>query len=260
MGSSYKKYSGAGNTFAVCEAASLSDEECSRLSMQTGTDGLLALSDSSVADVAVRIFNSDGSRAEMCGNGLRCLVFHVATQRGLSEVSVETFSGIYKATVSSSGQVTVDMTKEDWNFRPVSLGKSFFPESRMFWLNTGVPHLVVFVSRTLSEEEVFDYGRKLRWHDVFSPEGVNVNFATFIGNKEIKVFTYERGLERESQACGTGAVAVALSAAFLQPIGLQVYIKTRSEGVLVVDFSEDRKKVFLTGPVKELKLSEESIV
>ncbi|WP_213357997.1 diaminopimelate epimerase [Chlamydiifrater phoenicopteri] len=256
MNGSYRKYSGAGNTFTICEE-DLSDEEGSLLSRTVGTDGLLVLSKSSFADVRVRIFNSDGSLAEMCGNGLRCLVFHVANQRGLSEVSVETSSGIYKALVSSSGKVTVDMTREDWRFRPVSLGRSFFPESRMFYLNTGVPHLVVFLPNVLSDEEVFDYGRKLRWHDAFSPTGVNVNFATFIGNKEVRVSTYERGLERESLACGTGAVAVALSAMFLQPLGHEVYVKTKSGAVLVVEFSEDRKKVLLTGPVKEIAPEEE---
>ncbi len=246
--SNFRLYSGAGNSFVLGET-SLSPEEICVLCAETRTDGYLLIQPSSLADAKMVIFNSDGSRPSMCGNGLRCAIAHVAEAQRKQHISMETDSGVYQGIFYSWDRIVVDMTLDDWQLSLFQLdhGLAFLPRSVGF-AHTGVPHLVLFVP-DVSSVDVSACGRLLRFHQHFSPDGVNVNFAEVLSPGRLLVRTYERGLERESLACGTGATAVALIAA-------QVY-QWEASAIDICTWGKERLRVswsagrtFLEGSVK----------
>ena len=176
-----------------------------------GADGLLVLEPSRSADVRMRVFNPDGSEAEMCGNGARCVAQYVQrARRGRqSSVTIDTAAGLLDATVHRD-RVAVRMTDPtalrldlelDVKRRRIRLGA----------VNTGVPHAVVPVA-ALDEVDVSGLGRALRHHRAFGPQGTNVNFIQTDADHpdRLRIRTYERGVEEETLACGTGVTASAL--------------------------------------------------
>jgi len=179
-----------------------------RQHLSVGADGLILIENSDKADFKWRFFNSDGSEAEMCGNGGRC-VARYAYIKGIakSEMSFETQAGIINAEVSSS-KVKIQLTdpselKLDYPLR--------FDDTEIFIssVNTGVPHAVV-ISDDIERIPVDEIGRKIRYHSVFGAHGTNVNFVQIIDEGNVKIRTYERGVEGETLACGTGAVATGV--------------------------------------------------
>ena len=190
---------------------------------QTGTDGLLLLGKSRRADISMRIFNPDGSEASMCGNGVRCLAWY-AKARGVADecMTIETGAGIKRAHVRPDRNVRVDMgvPKLLRQVRPAGAGIV-----RADLMDSGVPHLVCWV-RSVDRIDVERVGGRLRRDARFRPAGANVDFVQEIGRRAavlergvlrervmMKMRTYERGVEGETQACGTGAVASAAAAA-----------------------------------------------
>jgi len=207
-----------------------------------GADGLLVLDSSSVADVKMRIFNADGSEAEMCGNGARCFAYHVSSRLGnkKTELSLETKAGIVKARIKP-GSVMINLTdprglKLDL---PLNVGGR---KIKVNFINTGVPHTVIFVEG-LDKIDVQSLGRQIRYHRDFAPAGTNVDFVEVLGKDYIKVRTYERGVEGETLACGTGSSASALIAG-LKFFGGASSIKVLTAGgeVLKVHFSREGLK------------------
>ncbi len=185
-----------------------------------GADGLLLLEPSRVGDVRMRVFNPDGSEAEMCGNGARCVV-HLA--QGWSDhrrggVLLETAAGIIQGRVKGDRvQIQMSPPKDVRLNRRITVGGQPY---RISSINTGVDHVVLEV-RDLDRCDVEGLGRALRFHAAFRPHGTNVNFVAANRNmpQTIRVRTYERGVEAETLACGTGATASAILCALLHPTG-----------------------------------------
>ncbi|MBN1258107.1 MAG: diaminopimelate epimerase [Planctomycetes bacterium] len=254
----FTKMSGSGNDFIVINAhtqeiadpASLAQRLCPRRTA-IGADGILLIAPAQQADFRMRIFNSDGSESEMCGNGARCAAVF-ANQAGLAgkEMVFETLAGLISATLTSGG-ARVQLTDSKLPRYLPTL--AFAGQVRdAFFLNTGVPHAVVPIEN-LEAVPVVEWGRVIRNHPEFGAIGTNVNFITLAGEGAIAVRTYERGVEDETLACGTGATASALVAATLWKLSSPVKVRVHSGEILSISFcfeGEIAKKLFLEGPVK----------
>jgi len=216
-----------------------------------GADGLILIKipENPGNDFKWEFFNADGSEAEMCGNGSRCAV-RFAYEKGISgrEVKFETLAGVIRAKVLEKGKkVKVQLTPPT---QPIEkLLRVDDREIEGVFINTGVPHFVVPVEK-LENLNVIKLGKAIRFHKEFQPKGTNVNFIEAISDNAIRIRTYERGVEKETLACGTGATASAI-VAYLKGIITEKPVKviTKSGEELLIDFSKDLKEVFLTGSV-----------
>jgi diaminopimelate epimerase len=248
----------AGNDFVVVDAShsrnkkirnprDLARHICDR-KYGIGADGLLVLEKSRRADIRMRIFNPDGSEPEMCGNGIRCVGLWLKSKT----ISIETKAGIIQARVSQDKVKTRMTEPEDIRLEmPLKIGRQTLKAN---FINTGVPHAVIFVEG-LDKIDVVDIGRQIRFHKRFLPQGVNVDFVQIIDDNNIKIRTYERGVEDETLACGTGAVAAAL----IYAIRYRLYaagginIHTRGGEILRVESSRINgkfKDVWLEGKAR----------
>lgn len=251
-------YSGAGNRFLLTHSVVQSDlipELCQKVQV----DGLLWIQSSDVADAKMVIFNNDGSRPSLCGNGLRCTIAHLAQKLDKASISVETDQGIYYGEFVSWDHVFVDMTLPKWEIKPHLLENALpgMP-SHIFSANTGVPHVVMKVPN-IETIDVEHWGSFLRYHELFTPEGVNANFIQSVTPDLLFVRTYERGLERESLACGTGSLASALIATELFSTQDSIEIQTRS-GMRLRIFQRNNGRVYVEGPVQCLSQNCEKFV
>ncbi len=216
-----------------------------------GADGLILIEkpEDPSNDFKWQFFNADGSEAEMCGNGSRCAV-RFCYDLGIvdEKVSFETLAGVIKAEVLEKGKrVKVQLTPPS---KPVE--KTLEVDGQRIegvFINTGVPHFVVPL-QDIEKVNVKKLGRAIRFHEKFQPKGTNVNFIEPVDGKRIKIRTYERGVESETLACGTGATAGAI-VAYLKDFVKEkpVEVLTRSGEVLRIDFDDDLKTVFLDGSV-----------
>jgi diaminopimelate epimerase len=215
-----------------------------------GADGLLLVEKSKNSDFKMRIFNPDGSEAQMCGNGSRCIALYANAKRITPvNMKIETLAGVINASVKQ-GEVKVKLTdpKEiQWN---LCLMINECPYKVNF-LNAGVPHVIHFVN-DLESVEIKKLGPKMRYHKEFSPHGANVDFVKVIDkdNSRISVRTYERGVEDETLACGTGAVASAIIAAEAEHLTPPIIVETRSKELLKIYFDiveGEFKNVYLEG-------------
>lgn len=228
-----------------------------RRCLSAGADGLILIEKSSTVDFSWRFFNADGSEADMCGNGGRCAA-RFAFVNGIAgkRMAFETLAGIMKAEILGS-QVKLQLTtptglKLDY---PVVLehGELFVSS-----VNTGVPHVIVLTD-DVDHAPVEELGRVLRHHKEFSPQGTNVDFVTVLDRKNVKLRTYERGVEGETLACGTGAVAASV---VLKHKGLteeRVDLLTRGGEILRVTVGDE---VYLEGDARIIytgKLMKEAI-
>jgi len=242
----FTKMVASGNDFVVIEPKAarinlkaLAQKACDR-KFGIGADGLLVVGKSRVADVKMRIFNADGSEAEMCGNGARCVALFVSAQHKApynTQATIDTRAGVIHAEVHGDN-VKINLT-DPKALRlevPIKVGTRTL---RVNCINTGVPHAVVFVEG-LDAIDVKGLGAEIRYHKEFAPAGTNVNFVEVLNNTAIKVRTYERGVEDETLACGTGSTASALITSFmLQAPGTKLlHVHTRSREVLKVYFKE----------------------
>jgi len=216
-----------------------------------GSDGLLIMEKSKKADFRMRIFNPDGSEAEMCGNGSRCIALYAATEGIVSgEMTVDTLAGVLKASVKKD-IVRVRLTEPkniQWNMC-LMIDKCPY---KLNFVNTGVPHVIHFV-KDIEKVDVKNMGAHIRHHGEFSPDGTNADFVEVVGKDRIKIRTYERGVEDETLACGTGAVASAVISAEAEKMSSPVTVSTRSGEELKVYFkiiAGDFKEVYLEGKAK----------
>lgn len=216
-----------------------------------GADGLLVLEGSHNADVAMRIFNPDGSEAGMCGNGSRCIAYYTANRDITGDrLSIETRAGILHAIVRKN-MVKVEMMqpKDLKDVVSIPIGHT---QAAISFINTGVPHAVCIV-RNLRHIDVTKVGRYIRHHKLFAPEGANVDFVEVARRHAISIRTYERGVEDETFACGTGAVAGSIAAAELKNVKSPVKVKTFGGDILRIYFRKEDgtyKDVYLEGAVK----------
>lgn len=212
----FTKISGAGNDFLVLEDPKLKRLNLKKLTPKAcdrtngvGADGLLILGKSKTSDYKMRIINADGSEAEMCGNGVRCLASYIVrTHKEKKKIfSIETAAG--EILVSVQGETALARLSDPADYRPdIDLNI----EERTLhvqYIDTGVPHTIVFVD-ALKAVDVDTIGRTIRAHRHFKPRGTNVNFVEQFGPDLIHARTYERGVEGETKACGTGSVASAI--------------------------------------------------
>jgi len=263
----FAKMSGTGNDFIIIDhresfIAEADQPEFARLvcrrKFSVGADGLILIENSETADFRWQFYNGDGSRAEMCGNGARCAArFAFAKNIAPASMRFETTAGTIEAIVYGAGEsVKIRLTApEDLRLNiPVSVGST---EQILHFINTGVPHTVVMVNDT-GGVPVNDWGRKIRFNETFQPAGTNANFAQVVSHDTLKVRTYERGVEGETMACGTGAVASALVGALLEQAKPPVTVITSGGEELTIHFSlkegENSRQIdldagiFLEGP------------
>jgi diaminopimelate epimerase len=213
-----------------------------------GADGLILIEDSPRADFRWRFFNADGSEAEMCGNGARCAArFAVMQELAGPRLTFETLAGLIEAEVQDR-QVRVTMVGVEDLRLHLSIPLKSGPVAGHF-LRVGVPHVAVPVDH-LEEAPVREWGREIRFHQMFQPAGTNVNFIRVKDSHALEIRTYERGVEDETLACGTGAVASALISASLGQVSSPVAVHTRGGEVLTVSFEmvgDKLSQIFLQG-------------
>jgi diaminopimelate epimerase len=219
-----------------------------------GADGVLVVEKPKVrgADFRMRYYNSDGGEAEMCGNGARCfaLLARAVSGRKGNVLRIQTQAGL--VTLQIRGQeVQVSMTEPT----KLRLGKKVVVAGRKVvvdFLNSGVPHAVLFV-RSVRSIDVAKQGRAIRYHSAFAPSGTNVNFVEIGRGNRIHVRTYERGVEGETLACGTGVVAASILSNLRRGLRSPILVTTRGGDHLRVGFSIENghaRKVTLQGPAR----------
>lgn len=254
----FTKMNGAGNDFVMLDnrdrSLSLDPSRIAQLCDRhrgIGADGVLMVEPSlHGADFLMRYYNADGGEAEMCGNGARCFArFSTSLQAKPSdEVSFETLAGLIRAQITD-GLVTIAMS-DPHSHRPPEALDVAGEEMEIHFLNTGVPHAVAFVS-DLEAVDVRKAGAALRYHQAFAPKGTNANFVQTIEPGHIAIRTYERGVEDETLACGTGVCAAALLYHLKSQTPSPISVKVRGGDTLQVGFEKvagNFRKVTLTGP------------
>ena len=255
----FTKMNGAGNDFVLIDnrqgQVKLRAEDIVKICHRqrgVGADGLMLLVPprNGKADWAWDFYNNDGSTAEMCGNGARCFARYI--QKTISgtgaRTSFETIAGVISATFEGE-RVRVNLTDpKDLRLNEqidLSIGKT-----AVHSLNTGVPHAVIFVPDA-DKAMVQNLGHEVRFHKHFAPRGTNVNFVQVLGPGKIRVRTYERGVEGETLACGTGVTASAIITSKLHGFASPITVKVQGGDTLEVSFKEENgafKAVHLTGP------------
>lgn len=220
-----------------------------------GADGVLLLDESKKADVRMRIFNADGSEARMCGNGARCVAFYACSRLKTQNprLKIETKAGIIEAEVKGES-VKIKLTKPE-DYRPGLIIKINNRKLRVNFINTGVPHAVIFVAG-LNKINAAEIGRAVRYHKGFAPKGANVNFVEVVNKDTIRLRTYERGVEGETLACGTGSVASAIIFSLQSPVPCireRINVITQGGETLKVCFMKEAGRisdVWLEGRVR----------
>jgi len=249
----FHKMVASGNDFIVIDnrrkavkgAVKLAQKLCAPHT-SVGADGVLLLENSRQAAFKMRIINSDGSEAEACGNGFRCIALYARKILKLpAEFRFESLSGLIDAKVMANDCVRVRLIQP----HDLRLSKDLtVAGSRMQYsfINTGVPHAVVFV-KDLQKVNVAQLGKAVREHKDFKPKGTNVNFVWMRSHHAVDVRTFERGVEAETLACGTGSTASAVVSALLGFTKPPVRVKTRGGEILTIDFKlEDNKPMDVT--------------
>jgi len=259
-GIKFYKMSGSGNDFILIDnrkgqmgsnhRSEFAKKVCRRR-MSVGGDGLIIVEDSDTADFRWQFFNADGSEADMCGNGARCAArfAHLIGVAG-SRMTFETGVGLIQAEVDRE-MVRIKMT----NPRDIDLAEKVRIDGRMesiHRINTGVPHTVLVVD-DLETVPVESIGPLIRYHRRYAPEGTNVNFIQRRHDGTIAIRTYERGVEAETLACGTGSVAGAIVASRLFGMDAPIRMIVRSGLPLEVSFTNsgnEYKNVYLKGDAR----------
>jgi diaminopimelate epimerase len=256
----FYKMSGSGNDFIIIDNRDLSlnvgdlpafaRKVCAR-KISVGADGLLLIEPSKTVNFKWQFYNSDGSDAEMCGNAARC-VARYAYLKGIApkKMSFETLAGIISAEVNDD-VVKVRLTDPS----PLRIAQTIMLNDReciLDCIDTGVPHAVAFVD-SVETCAVVGTGRQIRNHEHFAPRGANADFAEVLNRHKMKVRTYERGVEDETLACGTGVVASVLAAAGRGLVETPVDVTVHSSETLRIYFTrqDDRFcEIYLEGKVK----------
>jgi diaminopimelate epimerase len=267
----FYKMTGTGNDFILIDNRQrlIDADHCQdfvrracRHKLSVGADGVILIENDSEVDFKWRFFNADASEAEMCGNGARCAA-RFAFLTGIVDkprMAFRTLAGIIKAELLDI-KVKVQMTVPHGLLTDLKVeaeGRSF----DLDFINTGVPHAVWFASdeKELESIDVQQYGHALRFHPRFQPAGTNVDFVYVRDPKYIAVRTYERGVEGETLACGTGAIASALISAVKGRVSSPVEVKTRSGESLTIYFQMSRSSRNGDIQFKEVSLEGEARV
>jgi len=255
----FTKMNGAGNDFVMIDNRAgkvrLQPEQIVRICDRhrgVGADGILLLEKgSNGADFRMRYYNRDGGEAEMCGNGARCFArFANKIADAPKKISFQTPAGLIRGELHGD-LVTLHMSEPKDLQLNVELELEG-EDARVHYINSGVPHVVVPVAR-VDMVHVYGRGGAIRCHELFSPAGANVNFIEKRSPRQISIRTYERGVEDETLACGTGVVASALIFAATEKVDGPISVIVRSGSELSVDFKRaggQFRNVTLTGPAE----------
>lgn len=272
----FVKMSGTGNDFIIidhrqplvpeAEQQDFVRRVCRRM-FSVGADGLIFIEDSKEADFSWRFYNGDGSVAEMCGNGARCAArFAYLNNIAGKQMSFATQAGIITAEILAEEEEVSLLMTPPFDFRTGLRIPLDGEEKELSFMNSGVPHVVLFMDQG-EEIPVKKWGREIRFHPLFQPAGTNVNFVQPLADGSLRVRTYERGVEDETMACGTGAVAGALWAAIGQMAHSPVAVTTSGGDLLTIKFElqagPQAENVYLQGPARiiyEGKLTAESLL
>ena len=253
----FYKMNGSGNDFILMDnrdsSLNLSKEKIVELCHRQkgiGADGLLLVEKGRKKEnFRFRYYNADGKEVAMCGNGARCFSWYVSEillNGKQSSLCLETGAGDCKAEIFGR-EVRIEMPKVEKINLNLEVDKK-----QIHFLNTGVPHVVEIVEN-LEKLDVKEKGSFWRYHPYFSPEGTNANFVCF-KNSEIQIRTYERGVEEETLACGTGAVASAIICSLLYELEAPLPVCVRNGDKLIVDFEKTGnssvEKIKMTGPTE----------
>jgi len=256
----FYKMSGSGNDFVLVDNRDgiVGAEDLDRwVSMvcrrrhAVGADGLILIENSDRADFRWRFFNADGGQVEMCGNGGRCVarLAHLLGIAGTS-LSFETLAGVIRAEVAGR-RVKLEMPTPSG----AETGYAIEVDGEGIEVNSivvGVPHVVIWVE-DIEQAPVVALGQKIRYHERYAPGGTNVNFVQVREDGPLLIRTYERGVEDETLACGTGSVASALLASLGRSFESPVSLLTRGNEVLTIHFAgsgDAFSSVFLEGDTK----------
>lgn len=271
---SYTKINGAGNDFILVDknknpAINFTDSEISKLcDRQTGigADGLIIIENDNSSDFKMLYYNADGSSGSLCGNGARCAIKYAGLSKIISNKQTRFISNnnIYRGEILSENVIkffSQPPTKIKLNFKI----KAYNQLITASYIDTGSPHVVINIEDVLSDpgkinssfKQIEDFpveiiGKEIRYAPEFQPAGVNVNFIQY-SDTEIKIRSYEKGVEAETLACGTGSVAAAFISYFNSKKNPPIKLITKSNAELIVNFDIENKSfknISLTGPVE----------
>ncbi len=252
----FSKLSGAGNDFIVIDnrglSVHLSHEDINKLCTRRtgiGADGLILIERSEEYDFSMKYYNADGFIGSMCGNGGRCAAYF-ASSIGIPASADKSYTfeanrNRYNAWITSIETVRLQM------LAPKDFINNLHIEGLICHaVNTGSPHAIIYTA-DLAHVDVTGAGRTIRHRTDIFPEGTNVNFIEVTSLETLSIRTFERGVEDETLACGTGAVAAAVMSHRLGKIsGSTVKVTVKSGDTLEVQFNDSMEEVFLTGPAK----------
>jgi diaminopimelate epimerase len=278
----FSKLQATGNDFIMVDARTI-EEEWSKLAQAAcnrhfgiGADGLILVQDSTIADLRMRIFNSDGSEAEVSGNGLRCFARYAIdkglicdmssrTERDHCSLTIETLSGVRKAKAYMSGdkanhiEVNMGLPQFQPEQIPVKVEVDIIPilsyplavngkELTLSLLSMGNPHAVSFITQPTADFHLANVGPEVEKHPIF-PQRTNFEVARVLSARKIEARVWERGVG-ETLACGSGACAIAVAARLLGYVEPEVDIVL--EGGTLTVYWDRVGEVLLTGRVEEV--------
>jgi len=270
-----QKYSGTGNKFIMINDLESVQKDHRDLvikltSEETEMDGVIFVERSSVADFKMNYFNRDGTGDALCGNGLRCTVKYILDNNlsDKKDINIEAVSEIYKCEFLENGLISVSFpppVKIKTNFKLKVHFQEWWELLNCSYVDCGSPHIVVFIDEiekpvvnNLEEVKIIEWGRNIRMHKDLMPEGANVNFVKVISKEkgELEIRSYERGVEGETLACGTGAISSALVFFILRNQKEEIKLLTRSGEYLIVKLDIENgklNKIYLTGNAVRIK-------
>ena len=271
-----QKYSGAGNSFIVID--NLDDKVLNRKDFVISAiekdgrdmDGVIFVERSEVADFTMNYFNKDGTGDALCGNGLRCTARFISDNclSEKKELRIEAVSKIYESKLNEDETIKISFPppeKVKLNFKLKVHFEGWWEMLNCSYADVGSPHIVVFIDEiekpkieNIEDVDIMEWGRNIRMHRDLMPEGANVNFVQVVDNEKglLSIRSYERGVEGETLACGTGAISSAIVFYAIRTQRMPITIITRSGETLTVEFDiEDRKirKMFLSGNAETIK-------
>jgi len=267
-----QKYSGAGNSFLITdnrnsEIIDYENNVKKLMGKYPGLDGVIFLENSDKADFKMNYFNRDATGNALCGNGLRCTVKFISDNKISvnDEIKIEAVSEIYECKLISEKEISVKFPppiRVKTNFKLKVHFQDWWELLNCSYVDIGSPHIVVFIDEiekpkvnSIDEVNVYEWGRNIRMHKDLMPEGANVNFVQILGSGELAIRSFERGVEAETQACGTGAISSSLIYYILKEQKKPVRLLTISGEYLHVDFDIENKKlksVVLTGGAEKV--------
>jgi diaminopimelate epimerase len=256
----YRKYSGAGNTFLMVnnldgKIDNHKDKVIELIGIKENEnfDGVIFVESSDIADFHMNYFNKDGTGNALCGNGLRCTAKYISDENlsGKRDLTLEAVSRIFKSEILEDGNIMISFPPPNLIKLNLNLRVQFtewWQTLRVHYAHVGSPHIIVYIKdikqpliQNLYEVNINDWGRNIRMHKDLMPEGANVNFAQLISyeNSELELRSYERGVEGETLACGTGAISTAVISYMVYDIKPPIKILTKSREYLTVNFEEE---------------------